>query len=810
MFKNLFTCFLYLSPLLVFTQDIILTGRVVDQSNLPVPFANVVLYSADTTTFIDGTTTNEEGVFQFKNLKPNHCTITISYLGFEESKSTFNVDKTLDLGVIILKEKIQTLDGVTVVAKRPTVKRMVDRLVFNVENSTLSNNNVLDVLKHTPGVLVHDGAITVKQSTPTVYINDRKVHLSANEVQQLLEGTSANNIKSIEVITNPPAKYEAEGGAVLNIITSKNIIAGYSGSVFGNYKQGSEYPKYAFGTSHFFKTKKLNTYISYNNSPRKDYRHNSEFINFIENNQTTSSWETNYKRTQETSNHNMNATIDYEFNDNNSLGFSTTMLLAPREHTKTFVNSLTEVYNASHVLDSTFNTINRVVDETINLAFTVDYVHKFKREGEKLLVSAHHTNYDFSSYQDVKTGYFLPNDPVAFRNNNFQTFSSQKIKLYTGQLDYELPINNSAQFEAGAKVSNINSKSLLIQYIFENGEKVVDLQNSDTFLYEEVNYAAYSSYSKDWQNWSFKAGVRAEYTDITGNSLSTNTINHRDYIKLFPSFYLLHRVNDNNDIYFNYNKRIYRPRYSELNPFKYFLNDNTYVTGDPNLKPQIDDIFTLGYTFNKDYTFELYYRYENDPTLEITFQDNDENIIKYVNTNINTSISYGLDFTTYTKLANRWNISVLTSVFYYENQFFALESGNKLAKIDKWSLYGNVVNYFTLLKDKNLTFDVTYLYISPIIDGPKNVSSRHGLDLNLRKALWNNKASVSIGFTDVFNTQNFNATTKYLNQDVFSKSRMENRLFTFGFNYKFGNSNLKSNIKQIDLEERDRLNSKND
>src|SRR5690606_27259705 len=133
------------------------------------------------------------------------------------------------------------------------------------------------------------------------------------------------------------------------------------------------------------------------------------------------------------------------------------------------------------------------------------------------------------------------------------------------------------------------------------------------------------------------------------------TITENDYVKLFPSFYVLNKLNENNELYFNYNKRIYRPHYSELNPFKYFLNDNAYITGDPNLKPQIDDVFTLGYTFNKNYTFELYYRYENNPTLEMTFQDNDEHIIKAINTNIDKSVSYGLDFTTYTQIVKRWN-----------------------------------------------------------------------------------------------------------------------------------------------------------
>ncbi|WP_372754910.1 outer membrane beta-barrel protein [Mariniflexile sp.] len=809
MLKKFLFSLIYLSFVFGYSQGFVIQGRVMDEQNLPIAFSNVVLYVSENLDYVYGTTTNEKGVFQFDNVKTNNYTIVISYLGFESNTTDFLIDKDKNLGTIVLIEKVETLDNVTIIAKRPTVKHLVDRLVFNVENSTLSNNNVLDILKHTPGVLVHDGKISVKQSTPTVYINDRKVHLSSTEIQQLLEGTSASNIKSIEVITNPPAKYEAEGGVVLNIITSKNIIAGYNGSIFGNYKQGSEYPKYALGTSHFFKTNKLNTYINYNVSPRKDYRHNYEKINFIEDNQTTSSWETDYVRTQQTSNHTVNANLDYQLDTNNSLGFSTNMLISPRENTKRNVNSLTEVFSSSYTLDSLFNTINRVVDETFNFAFTLDFVHKFKKEGEKLLVSAHHTNYDFSSFQDVQTGYFLPNEINAFRNNNFQTFSNQIIQLYSGQADYELPLNASAQFEAGGKVSKINSESKLRQYIVEDDEKTDDIENSDTFLYDEFNYALYASYSKDWDDWSMKFGLRSEYTDIVGNSLATNTSNESNYIEFFPSLYVLNRLNSNNEIYFNYNRRIYRPRYNELNPFKYFLNDNAYITGDPNLKPQIDDVLTLGYTFHENYTFELYYRFENNPTLQITFQDNEEKLIKYINTNIDNSVSYGLDFTTYTKVIDRWNIYVLSSLFYYENKFYALESDDELTEINKWSFYGNVVNYFSFLKDESLTLDVSYLFITPMIDGPTEVSSRQGLDINLRKTFWQNKASLSLGYMDVFNTQNFTTSTKYLNQDVFFKSIMENRLFTIGFNYKFGNRSLRTNQKEIDLEERDRLNSKN-
>jgi len=805
---KLIVSLIFLFSLTSLAQQISVNGLVKDENKQPIAFCNVTLTEVLNTSAVSGTTTNEDGTFVIDNLKPVDYLLKISFLGFETYQDTLSLKKNQSIGAIILKEQTQNLESVTIIAKRPTVQRLSDRLVFNVENSTLSNGNVLDVLKNTPGVIVHNnGDIAIKNSIPTIYINDRKVHLSSNEIRQLLEGSSASNIKSIEVITNPPAKYEAEGGSVLNIVMSKGLSPGYNGSIFGTYKQGEQYPKYSLGTSQFFKSEKIDAYINYNVSPRKDYRHNSESVNFIENNQKTSSWETDFKRTRASSNHTLNSNIDFKVNKNNTLGFSTNILLSPKNHTTTDVASVTDVFNAVNTLDSIFKTNNHIEDELTNLAFTVDYTHQFKKEGEQLSVSAHHTNYDYVSDQFVNTDYFFADRTTLIRNNQFQTISDQKTELYTGQIDYELPIGETAQFEMGAKISSIASDSQLIQYNYENGQPILDTNNSDTFLYDELNYAGYASYSKDWDTWSLKGGLRAEYTDRTGNSLSVNVVNKANYFKVFPSFYMSHDLNDNNTLYFNYNKRIYRPGYSLLNPFKYYLNDNTYSTGNPELLPEIDDVLTLGYTFNKKYTFEAYYRYESNPLLEITFQDNTENILKIINTNIDRNISYGLDFTTYTKVLNDWNLSVYASLFYTEGQFIAEESNNAVLVNDKWSAYGQIINYFSFLKDKSLTADVSYLYIAPMVDGPSVYSSRHGLDMTLKKTLWKEKGSLSIGVTDLFNTQNFTQTNKYLNQDLFLKSRFENRLIVVGFNYKFGNTRLQTNEKAIDLEERDRLNS---
>jgi hypothetical protein len=788
-----------------FSQVHTIEGIVKDEGDIAIAFANIVLEDTEDASIIAGTTTNDDGAFKLENLKPSVYNIRISYLGYESFSAKIKLSGNVNLKTIILNDNIERLDGVVVTAKRPTVKRLVDRLVFNVENSTLSNSNVLDVLRHTPGVVVSDGSISVKNTPPVVYINDRRVHLSAAEVLQLLEATPANNIKVVEVITNPPAKYDAEGGAVLNIKTSKNIISGYHGSIFGSYQQGFQFPKYSIGTSHFFKSKKLSAYVNYNISPREDFRNNLETINFIDNNAIVSSWETDFKRERASDNQNITGTINYDFDARNSLNFSANTLIAPRENSRTRVNSLTEVFGASKALDSSFRTLNNLVSEKFNLAFSLGYIHKFKTDGEQLSVDLHHTNYDFSEFQNVDTGYFLPNATTSFRDNRFQTFSSQEIQLMTGQLDYKLPSEDGSVFEAGVKAVRIASDNILDQFSFQNGVREDDLDNSDVFIYDEKNYAAYTSYEKDWERWSIKAGLRVEITETEGLSQLSNTTNINNYTNLFPSFYILNRLKNDDEIYFSYNKRIYRPRYRQLNPFRYFLNDNAFITGDPGLLPEIDDSFILGYTINNTFTFEAYYRYEQNPTLELPVQDNDNRLLKYIYTNIDHNESYGLDFTTYTSITKHWNLYVLSSLFFYENNFFAVGNNNELLNNERWSVYANVTNYFNFLKDNSLTADIGVDYISSLFIGPSDISSRLGLDINLNKTFWNNKASLNIGVRDLLNTRNFTQSTRYLNQDWFVDSRSENRLFVVGFNYKFGNYRLKVKKADIDLGERDRL-----
>ncbi len=202
-------------------------GRLLDPSRQPVAFANVILLNAqDSTSVYKGAVSSENGRFSLKEVEANDYLLKISFVGFRDLLQRITVPKNENLGDLVLREDTATLDEVSINYKNPSVKREVDRLVFSVENTTLSTGSSWDILKKTPGVILSGNSLMVRNQAVQVYINDRRVQLSASELQTLLENYSADNIKSVEVITTPPARYDAEGGAILNIVTSRSIAPG--------------------------------------------------------------------------------------------------------------------------------------------------------------------------------------------------------------------------------------------------------------------------------------------------------------------------------------------------------------------------------------------------------------------------------------------------------------------------------------------------------------------------------------------------------------------------------------------------------
>ncbi|MGJ5643054.1 TonB-dependent receptor domain-containing protein [Formosa sp. S-31] len=784
----------FFSCLCCFSQDIKLTGRVTDANNIPIEFANVILTPVDNQEVLKGTTTNQDGYFSIEGISAEAYQFNISFIGFETYKKELALKQNLDLGTLTLKVLNEELATVDVIAKAPTFKKQPDRIIFNIEQTSLTEGSLMDVLKSTPGVLIMNDEISVKNASNIIYlINDKRVYLSGEDIQQLLSGTSANYVQEVEVITNPPAKYDAEGAAVINIKMSKTFVAGYHGSVFGNYTQGI-YPRYHAGMSHFYKTKNLNIFANYAYNQDKINRYNSGTVIFLENGVKTGQWDNDIDRDTKSKTHTANVNIDYDLNETSLLSFSANANITPYWKRNTYMDT--------QAVDSAFTSLNKTDDSTTNLAFNLDYVNQ-SESGNRLAINLHHTNYDYDRMQDIDSRYFDA-DQQFLRDHAYHAMAAQKTYIYSGQLDYSLPLETMS-LEMGAKVSFIDSNSDVVQ-IVDGFYPTVDVTNTGLFDYTELNYAGYISASKSWDSWQLSAGLRGEYTDAEGDLSNPVTKNTFNYFKLFPTVNIAHDFNENHSLGLSYGKRIQRPTYSALNPFKFYFNDYTYLQGNPNLQPTISHLITLSYTLKQTYTFEVYYRYENDPVSELVFQENNANQLIYMPVNLDKSVDYGFDFMTYKPFTNVWSVYVINSIFHETAYFKALQSGNSIETNKTWAMYTNVMNFFTFLEDQSLTGEISLLYMSPMINGSADVSSRTQVDLGLKKSFNDGKWVASIKASDIFRTTDFTEKNKYLNQDNTYYSRFDNQWIRVGLRYNFGNTKLSvAQKEEKERKERNRL-----
>ncbi|MGB3776336.1 MAG: outer membrane beta-barrel family protein, partial [Leeuwenhoekiella sp.] len=631
-----------------FAQEFSVKGNVVDDKNDPIAFANILLLAAADSTFVVGAVSEENGSFSFASVKQGNYLLKGSFVGFADGFSDpfeFNGNTTIDP----IKLQGEALDTVIIEGTRPTIQRKIDRLVFNVENSSLSSGTSFDILRRTPGVVVMQDAIMIKNTPAIVYINDRKVYLSSTELRQLLEGYSGENVKSVEVITNPPANYDAEGGAVLNIVTSKNLSIGYKGSVNAS-NTIAILPKYNFGTSQYYKTKGMDIYANYNLSTRSDFKNDNSFINFFDNGNPSDRWESDFDKTTKSLSHNLNTIFDFTLNEKNTLSFSSIIQYTPNNDSD--IDVLTSIYDSQRSLDSLFRTDSRLNNNRTNLLFSGKYTSILNDEGAQLSVEANYISYDDNQTQDLATNYFDPQNTLL-NTNTFFTDSGQESEIFTAQTDLSTTIGE-ASFAAGGKFTTSTSKSNIDFFDTNTGDLLLNAANSDAFDYDEQIYAAYATLEKNWEKWALKLGFRGEYTDILGNSRSLGEVNTQSYFEPFPSVYITHSPNENHSFALNYGRRIIRPDFSSLNPYRYFLNENNFQSGNPDLRPGLENMINLDYTLKNKYSFSIYYkRVENNPEA-LTFQNNAGRFIRSIDLNVDHTEEYGVDFLYQAPINNWW------------------------------------------------------------------------------------------------------------------------------------------------------------
>ena len=791
----------FLAPFVSFTQSGNITGKVIDDQQRAVPYANVLLLKAADSTFVKGAVSEENGEILFAEISSGTYLIKASFVGFKESYSSpFELKDQIRIPDLILQENSEALDAVTVNYRKPTVDRRVDRIVFNVENTAISSGTTFDILQRTPGVIVNQGQLLVKNRPAQVYINDRKVYLTNEELQQLLEGFAGVNVKSVEVITTPPARYDAEGGAILNIITSKNLSIGYKGSLNASNTVAIK-PKYNVGTSQYYKTDWLNAFASYNFNSRFDVKTDEGFVQFYNpNGSEKATWEDLFQRETRTISHSLNTILDFTLSETEMLSFTANILHTPKANSD--ISGRTETYNPQGQLDSLYTTQSRLENQRDNLLFNLNYEKQLGENGATLSANANYIDYTDNQMQSVATRYVSAQGNLL-NANAFNTIPTQKSQIYTGQLDYSGNLGKWS-FEAGAKYSGINSESR--QEFFNTAGNVSDADAilNDNFDYTEGIYASYFSFAKDWEKWSFKTGLRGEYTDANGNSRTLGVVNTQEYLELFPTAYLMYAAADNHSFALDYSRRIDRPRFQSLNPYRYFLNENNFQEGNPNIQPAIGNKVKLSYSFKNKLSFELYWDRIDNAMSRLPFQDNENLTLRSVNTNLNYEQQYSLDVI-YSEFVNNWMwMSVYASFFNLENEFVALEDNNSLVQKEINGLYIETLNYLIINPTLNVAisnnFTSNFLVGSYEYDRPQ-----YRLNVDIQKRFLDGRLIVNLSSEDIFNTNNIPLTSHYLNQNNTFFAMPESQKIRVGVRYNFGNFKLSDNSRNTSVEEETRL-----
>ncbi|MGB5699500.1 outer membrane beta-barrel family protein [Muriicola sp.] len=793
-----------LIPMVLMGQTFRVSGSVKDAEGKPLPYANVILLQVADSTQLKGISADETGHFSLSDISPDTYYLQAAYFGYTSVLVALDIRRDIEIGAIVLEPDSQWLDEVLVTGNQPLIERKADRIVFTVENTVVSEGNAYDVLRKSPGVIVSQQNLEIKGQQATVYLNNRKVQLSQDEIQQFLMGLSGNMISAIEVIPNPPASYAAEEGPILNIQTTTNVVPGYKGSVRAQAEQ-SVFPKYSMGTGHYFKSDTFSFFANYTINPRKEFIHSDIGIRFIDPaNSIFANWDTDNDITTRSWAQQATVILDFHPSERHFVNLTSNLSFSPNKKIKNEV--FTVMRNSLGQLDSTLQNESDLDEDLLNISTDLSYEYRLKKQGAFVKANAHYTYYEMSRQQIGSSDYFDPSGQFI-RNFGFSTDALQDISIYTGQLDFYTPLQGGS-FETGIRGSSIESNSRIDYFDVNNTQPPFNIALSDQFRYNEEVGALYASLYKDWGKWALKLGLRGEQTWVEARSLSLDQINTQNYFELFPSFFLSHKLGEDLSLIFDYSRKLTRPKYSDLNPFRYFLNENDYDEGNPNLVPNFSHNFNLNFNIKDTYFIDFYYRDNGAYISRLTFQDNVNQTLREIKQNVLESTSYGLDLTLATSLTPKWYVYFYNSIFYEDETFLAVESAIESATNKVTGYYGDLSNSFTLSKDGSLKGDASLTYFSGFLYGSFKVSETVNLNVGLRKSLWNNRAVLSLTAEDLLRRNNATFVSRYANQDNTFFGRRETQFVRLGFTYNFGNYKLnnasgdlqKSELQRLDTE----------
>lgn len=790
------------------SSEVIITGKVVDAtSNQPLEYATIILKNSETQK-ISGGITNEKGVFNIKTPKGTY-EISLEFISFNSKKfPKQNITKDLNLGTIKLSENLSSLDEVVIIAEKTTVDIRLDKKVFNIgKDLSIRGGNASDVLGNVPSVQVDvEGAVSLRgNENVTILIDGRPSALVGMNGAEALRQIPAEAIEKIEVITSPSARYDAEGTAgILNIILRKNKLTGFNGSL----QLDLGYPARvgtAFNAN--WRTKKWNLFTNtgfrYNETPGNAFTD----ANYLD--PSAPNARVIEQRNFDRLGRSLFTSFGAEYYLTNSSSIIGNIIFSKGNDDDVNTNDIERFNLQGGLNEATFRQENEGEDEQ-RIQYTLDYANNFDNTGKKLSINLQYS----TEMEDKLNNITEVNTQTNLLNDLELVLEDQDETSGLLQIDYVYPVGENIQYEAGYRG---NYRDLFNSFYLEeapnkddNGNDISVALNSplipdaglnNSFNYKEFVNAAYFQYGQKFNKISLLAGLRYEYTAIEIEQQTATISDKRSYGNLFPTFNLGYELKDGENITLGYNRRIRRPRGRSLNPFPSRSSESNIYTGNVDLNPVISDALEIGYLKRWDkFTLNtsIYYNRSEDNWERIQertgdFTDNGDPVTRRFPINLSLEQRVGFEFTLSYRPFKVWNINSDFNIFNVTtNGDYTNPNTNEFTDFNfENRAFSLRVNQKIILPGK------TDLQINSNYRGANQgaQSSNNGIftmDIAASKDLFNEKASISLNVSDVFNGRRRESNTLLAGfSQTYSEFQWRERQIRVSFVYRFNQKKKK-------------------
>lgn len=785
------------SPFLTFANDPndalgVINGKVIDEiSNEPVAYAAVVIKSEDGSQTITGGITTEDGSFEINKLPDGTFIFEVQYIGYKTYSQKLVIAKgkrTLDLGTVALVEETKELEGVELVAERTTIEQRVDRKVINVgKDLTTAGASASDIMNNIPSVNVDSqtGDITLRGNSNVRVMVDGK--LSNVPVAQLLKQIPSTAIKSIELITNPSAKYNPEGmSGIINIVLHKNANIGFNGNVNLGLTKGIE-AKFNSSIDMNYRNGKFNFYGNYGNNIGK-WVNDGSILRVDENSRQKFDFFNNNKS------HLYKLGVDFYLNDKNTISFFTNQNIYEGEGTgETAV---------SYFNNPSRNVTQLFLDDSNNSSeqYNFDYKLDFNKEGHNIELEIDHNLFDSEQDADFRS-------VGASTYPDYMDFVDTERTQTTANLDYVNPLDSISKLELGLQSRNFETivdYSSTGQSFNSNGDLVPT--PSTKFVYDMDIYSAYATFGQTYEKWSYQMGVRIEDVQVKADTNAVRAFTD-DYTEIYPSAFITYRPNEGDQVQLSYSRRVDRPGLQQVNPIREFATPLISSFGNPNLVPQFTNSYEANYTKrikNGSITGGVFYRSITDEINRAIYVDRlDLNKTILTFDNFDKTSAYGVELSTNYKPLKWWSINGSFDLF-SQTQRGLTETLNttdpnpseddiveQRVKIDNtaWNLRMN--NSFTVTKA--LTLQAFGFYRGRNKSIQFNADPMYFVNLGARYSFAEGKGTLSLNYNDIFNTMRFAFEGDYPFAQEGAFNWESNNVY-LGLSYRFGSG--KNQAKQ--------------